>query len=188
MRAVTRSAALLLAVLFGISAAACTAQPQVTSGDSSSKTKTKKGSTSDDEDEEDEDETPKKSSPKTTPEPDPSEPTPPPTEPTPSTPPPNAQCAQEQDPDSCIMCCEGGNQQATAAADQAFEQCACGGSCASACGGSFCRNGQPSAACEQCLANTCEQQWQSACNADPTCAQIDACVKSSCKLDQQQGF
>ncbi len=186
MRKPTCGAVLLLAFLFGASTVACTAQPAAATS-SSSTAKKKKSADADDEDEEDEDgddEQPRR--PRSTP-PDDAEPTP--EEPMPDAPttptPGGGQCAQQQqNPDACIDCCMGGNPEATAQADQAFGQCACTSACAQACGGSFCRGAQPTAACEQCLnqAQQCEQAWQQACQADAGCRAVEQCIQSSCQL------
>lgn len=106
-----------------------------------------------------------------------------PADPTPS----GGQCSSSADAMSCFECCDP-NGTATAAADEAWGRCVCQtpGVCASACGTSFCRGSQPTAACEQCLENStaqCDQVAEQACDA--TCQAAIACFDSSACYDKQ---
>lgn len=169
-----------LALVAPLAACAATAQP-ISQDDDAPPTKKKSSTkkTSTDEDEttpSDDSPSPSPSSTSTT--------TPAPTSPsTPTDPPPSNQCGGKQG-DACIDCCVGGNDQASAAADQAFESCICQSACASACGSSLCKGGQPSAACQQCMQGTggqqCETAWVNACNANAACRAIEQCIQTSC--------
>lgn len=109
---------------------------------------------------------------------DPAAPTPPGT-PAPGT----GQCGAQQSFDTCMQCCD---QAAPGGFDvdaQAFGQCVCEapGTCAAACGGSFCAGAQATPACEQCLeaATQCHTQAETVCNANAACNAAFACYDSS---------
>lgn len=103
--------------------------------------------------------------------------------PPPPPPPAGGQCSQQQDPEACFMCCDDVSQGALAQADEAFGACACEGQCASACGNNWCNGGQESAACGQCLQQTCEPAFESACSG-AACKAGLACLQSSCDPGQ----
>lgn len=102
----------------------------------------------------------------------------------PGTPAPGTgQCAGQQTFDTCMQCCD---QAAPGGFDidaQAFGQCVCEspGTCAAACGGSYCAGGQPTPACEQCLeaAVQCSTQAETVCNSNASCAAAFSCYDSS---------
>ncbi len=102
--------------------------------------------------------------------------TPPKTTTPPATTPPPNNCAQAADPDACFDCCDQASGGTLAKADAAFGQCACEGQCATECGATYCNGGQPSAACDQCLTQTCQPAanalcTSAACKAGAQCAQ-----------------
>jgi hypothetical protein len=104
--------------------------------------------------------------------------TPAPPDAPPTTPPPAGSCAGQQG-DACFDCCDQASGGTLATANDAFGQCACGagGQCTSVCG-TFCGGGQPSAACDQCLTQTCDPAAEAlctsaACQAGLTC--LDQC-------------
>lgn len=99
-----------------------------------------------------------------------------------TTPPTTTDCTSTTTYDTCISCCDAPSGGQLAAADEAFGKCACesGGACASACGSSFCNGDSPSAACDQCLTNTCDPQADALCTSAECQAAVQCVQTSNC--------
>jgi len=96
-----------------------------------------------------------------------------------------AKCAAQTTGSACLSCCVGTAQSAYDLANNAFGMCVCQtpGTCAAQCAASFC-NGQAQTAgdaCDTCLngATQCQQQANTACNANPTCAAVTQCIQQA---------
>jgi hypothetical protein len=114
---------------------------------------------------------------------DPTKPNPGPTDPGPNQP--------DDAEDACVDKCETANPAGLAVMDpldDEWTKCVCA-KCAAQCGQSVCAANQTEAAdgdaCDQCLdtATSCDDQWQTACDANADCKNLDAC-ETACDPDE----
>ncbi|MDB4936899.1 MAG: hypothetical protein JWP87_3871 [Labilithrix sp.] len=122
--------------------------------------------------------TPKKTKndPEASPEGDPAPESTPAPDPTPAPAPTPTNCNQTA-ADACFDCCNQASGGTYAKADEAFGQCACGGGqCTAVCENDLCTGAPPSAACQQCLTQTCEPAANALCTS-AACKTGQACVK-----------
>lgn len=100
---------------------------------------------------------------------------------------PGGACTPAQGEDACYACCEAKHPAGAEVIEQLVEAwvaCACAPTaCAKQCAATACsEDGMDPVegdACDQCLLNTgCDDQFESACQADAACAELETCASS----------
>jgi hypothetical protein len=109
---------------------------------------------------------------------------------TPTTPPASAAtCGQKADMFACFDCCDAAHPGGWEVAAQAWDTCMCTQACAAACGSNFCAGGEPTEACFNCMDadQTGGAAADAACAANASCAAADACAQgAACDTKPEQ--
>ena len=98
---------------------------------------------------------------------------------------PTGECSGEATQTSCVSCCSKAHQDGAGAYLVATIDCMClPANCEKECSATICNANpkSPDAECSTCLSaknNACAQAVKTACTADPSCVEFDACVGAS---------